>query len=66
MPLDKKTLLDAIKEAKAKSGQKKFNQTIELILDIKEIDMKAPEGKIRHCLTPQQNQTKSASSPLAN
>jgi large subunit ribosomal protein L1 len=47
MPLDKKTLLDAVKEAKAKSGQKKFNQTIELILDIKEIDMKAPEGKIR-------------------
>jgi len=47
MPLDKKTLLDAVKEAKAKSGQKKFNQTIELILDIKEIDMKAPEGKIQ-------------------
>jgi len=47
MPLDKKTLLDAVKEAKAKSGQKKFNQTIELILDIKEIDMRAPEGKIR-------------------
>ena len=47
MSLDKKTLLDAVKEAKAKSGQKKFNQTIELILDIKEIDMKAPEGKIQ-------------------
>jgi large subunit ribosomal protein L1 len=47
MPLDKKTLLDAVKEAKAKSGQKKFNQTIELILHIKEIDMKAPEGKIQ-------------------
>ncbi len=46
MPLDKKTLLDAIKEAKAKSGDKKFNQTVDLILDIKEIDMKAPEGKI--------------------
>ena len=46
MPLDKKTLLDAVKEAKTKSGDKKFNQTIELILDIKEIDMKAPEGKI--------------------
>ncbi len=46
MPLDKKTLLDAVKEAKAKSGQKKFNQTVELILDIKEIDMKAPEGRI--------------------
>ena len=46
MPLDKKTLLDAVKEAKEKSGQKKFNQTVDMILDIKEIDMKAPEGKI--------------------
>jgi large subunit ribosomal protein L1 len=47
MPLDKKTLLDAVKEAKAKSGQKKFNQTIELILHVKEVDMKAPEGRIQ-------------------
>jgi large subunit ribosomal protein L1 len=47
MSLDKKTLLDAVKEAKSKSGQKKFNQTVDLILDIKEIDMKAPEGKIQ-------------------
>jgi len=47
MPLDKKTLLDAVKEAKAKSGQKKFNQTVELILHIKEIDMKSPEGRIQ-------------------
>jgi large subunit ribosomal protein L1 len=46
MPLDKKTLLNAVKEAKEKSGQKKFNQTVDFILDIKEIDMKAPEGKI--------------------
>lgn len=50
MPLDKKTLLDAVKEAKAKSGQKKFNQTIELILNLKEVDMKAPEGKIQQVL----------------
>ena len=47
MPLDKKTLLDAVKEAKEKSGKKKFTQTVDLILDIKEIDMKAPEGKIQ-------------------
>jgi large subunit ribosomal protein L1 len=47
MPLDKDTILNAIKEAKAKSGQKKFNQTVDLILDIKEIDMKSPEGKIQ-------------------
>jgi large subunit ribosomal protein L1 len=47
MPLDKKTIVDAVKEAKSKSGQKKFNQTVDLILDITEIDMKAPEGKIQ-------------------
>lgn len=47
MPLDKKTIVDALKEAKAKSGGKKFNQTVDLILNIKEIDMKAPEGKIQ-------------------
>jgi len=47
MPLDKKTIVDALKEAKATSGGKKFNQTVDLILNIKEIDMKAPEGKIQ-------------------
>ncbi len=46
MPLDNKTISEAIKQAKEKSGQKKFNQTVDLILDIVEIDMKAPEGKI--------------------
>ena len=47
MPLDKNTLLGAVKEAKANSGEKKFTQSVELILDIKEIDMKSPEGKIQ-------------------
>ena len=47
MPLDNKTISEAIKQAKAKSGAKKFNQTVDLILDIVEIDMKAPEGKIQ-------------------
>jgi large subunit ribosomal protein L1 len=50
MPLDKKSLLDAIKDAKTKSGEKKFIQSIELILDIKEIDMKSPEGRIQQVL----------------
>ena len=50
MPLDKKTLLNAVKEAKAKSGERKFTQSIELILDIKEIDMKSPEGRIQQVI----------------
>ena len=47
MPLDNKTISEAIKQAKAQSGERKFNQTIDLILDIMEIDMKSPEGKIQ-------------------
>jgi large subunit ribosomal protein L1 len=47
MPLDNKTILEAIKQAKTQSGGKKFNQTIDMILDIQEIDMKAPESKIQ-------------------
>ena len=50
MPLDKNTLLTAVKEAKAKSGERKFTQSVELILDIKEIDMKSPEGKIQQVI----------------
>ncbi len=47
MPLDNKTISEAIKQAKSKAGDKKFNQTVDLILDIIEIDMKSPEGKIQ-------------------
>lgn len=50
MPLDKKTLLEAVREAKTRSGEKKFTQSVELILDIKEIDMKSPEGKIQQVI----------------
>ena len=50
MPLDKKTIVTAVKEAKDKSGKKKFNQTVDLILNLQEIDMKAPEGKIQAIL----------------
>ena len=47
MPLDKKTLLTTVKEAKSKSKERKFIQSVDLILDIKELDMKAPEGRIQ-------------------
>jgi len=47
MPLDNKTISEALKQAKEKSGDRNFNQTVDLILDITEIDMKAAEGKIQ-------------------
>jgi large subunit ribosomal protein L1 len=47
MPLDQKTILTAVKEAKEKSEKRKFNQSVELILKLQDIDMKAAESKIQ-------------------
>lgn len=50
MPLDQKTLLNAVKEAKEKSEKRNFNQSIELILTLKDIDMKSSEGKLQEII----------------
>jgi large subunit ribosomal protein L1 len=47
MPLDQKTILDAVKQAKEKSEKRKFTQSVELVLNLKDIDMKSPEGRIQ-------------------
>jgi large subunit ribosomal protein L1 len=50
MPLDQKTLLNAVKEAKEKSKKRNFTQSIELILNLQDIDMKSSEGKLQEVL----------------
>jgi large subunit ribosomal protein L1 len=47
MPLDQKTITIAIKEVKEKSKKRNFTQSVELILSLKDIDMKSPEGRIQ-------------------
>jgi len=47
MPLDTKNILEAIKETKDKSEKRKFMQSIELIMNLRDIDPKKPEGKIQ-------------------
>jgi len=47
MPLDQKTILDAVKEAKEKGKGRNFIQSVELIINLKDIDVKKPEGRIR-------------------
>lgn len=47
MPLDQKTIITAIKEVKEKSKKRNFTQSVELILNLKDIDMKSPEGRIQ-------------------
>lgn len=47
MPLDQKTIQTAVKEAKEKSEKRKFTQSVELVLSLKDIDMKSAEGRIQ-------------------
>jgi len=50
MPLDQKTILDAVKQAKEKSEKRKFNQSVELVVNFKDIDMKSAEGKLQELI----------------
>ncbi|HEY4675480.1 MAG TPA: 50S ribosomal protein L1 [Candidatus Bathyarchaeia archaeon] len=50
MPLDQKTILSGVKEAKEKSEKRKFTQSVELVLKLQDIDMKSPEGKIQEVI----------------
>jgi len=47
MSIETKNIKDAIKELREKTGKRNFNQSIELIINLREIDMKKPEGKIQ-------------------
>jgi large subunit ribosomal protein L1 len=47
MSIDQKTILAAVKEAKEKSEKRKFTQSLELVLRLKEVDMKSPESRIQ-------------------
>jgi len=47
MPLNMKNILAAVKEVKSKSTKRKFSQSIDLAINLQNIDMKKPEGKIQ-------------------
>jgi large subunit ribosomal protein L1 len=47
MPLNMKNLLAAIKEVKANANERKFSQSIDLAINLQNIDMKKPEGRIQ-------------------
>lgn len=46
MSLDKELIINTIEAAKGKADQRGFNQSIELILNIKNLDMKSSQGRI--------------------
>jgi len=47
MPLNTKNILAAVKEVKSKSTKRKFSQSIDLAINLQNIDMKKPEGRIQ-------------------
>jgi large subunit ribosomal protein L1 len=50
MPLDTKAILDAIKEVKGKSEKRNFVQSIELVINLQDVDPKKPESKIQELI----------------
>jgi len=50
MSLDTKAILEAVKQIRERSEKKKFNQSVELIINLQDIDMKKPEAKIQETI----------------
>jgi len=47
MPLNMKNLIVAVKEVKSNASERKFSQSIDLAINLQNIDMKKPEGRIQ-------------------
>src|SRR5260370_8913473 len=50
MPVPKETISKAISEVRSKTEKRKFNQSIELAVRLREIDFKKPESRINENL----------------
>ena len=50
MPIDKKSILRAVEETKKNSKKRKFSQTVDLIINLKDIDLKKPENRINELM----------------
>jgi large subunit ribosomal protein L1 len=50
MPVDKKTIVEALKQVREKSKKKNFTQSVELIINLQDIDPKKPEGRIQQTI----------------
>ena len=50
MPLKTKSILDAIKETKEKSKKRNFAQSVDLVINLQDIDPKKPEGRIQELI----------------
>jgi len=50
MPVGRKYLMKALKELREKTSKRNFNQSIELIINLRDIDVSKPESRIRELI----------------
>ncbi len=50
MPLNMKSILDAVKEAKDKSKKRNFAQSVELVINLRDVDPKKPGSRIQELI----------------
>jgi large subunit ribosomal protein L1 len=50
MPPDIKALLNSVKQAKEKSKKRNFSQSIDLIVNLRDVDARKPEGRIQELI----------------
>lgn len=50
MPIDRKSILKAVADAKKNGKKRKFTQTVDLVINIKDLDLKVPENRINELL----------------
>jgi len=46
MSVSRKGILDALNEVRAKKGERNFKQSIDLVVNLKDIDLKRPENRV--------------------
>jgi large subunit ribosomal protein L1 len=46
LPIDRKSILKAVDEAKKSSEKREFSQTVDLIVTLKDMDLKIPENRV--------------------
>jgi len=47
MPLDEEAIIEALKEMRARTKKRNFRQSVELLVSLRDIDLRRPENRIR-------------------
>ncbi|MEM2321046.1 MAG: 50S ribosomal protein L1 [Candidatus Bathyarchaeia archaeon] len=50
MPIDRKYILEALKELREKTPKRNFKQSIELIINLRDVDLSKPENRIQELI----------------